>query len=211
MTTEYTAQKPAPARAKFSLRFSARDLMTTAIFTVLLIVVTYAIGMLGIISPVAWLLTVPLDALASGIVVMLFLARVRHAGMMLLLTAVVAIFFVVSGTTPLAALGIIVLGLIAELILWVGRYRSRWAAVWAYTVFGLSLFAPFLPLLIDRESYFASSVWQDMGDDYRAASDTLLAAPVIGIMAGVVVLASFLGGLLGSAVVRKHFVRAGLA
>lgn len=211
MTTGSTTQKPAAARAKFSLRFSARDLMTTAIFTVLLIVVTYAIGMLGIISPVAWLLTVPLDALACGIVVMLFLARVRHAGMMLLLTVVVAIFFVVSGTTPLAALGIIVLGLIAELILWVGRYRSRWAAVWAYTVFGLSLFAPFLPLLIDRESYFASSVWQDMGDDYRAASDTLLAAPVIGIMAGVVVLASFLGGLLGSAVVRKHFVRAGLA
>jgi len=199
------------AEQRFSLRFSARDLVNAALFAALLIVVTYAIGMLGILSPLVWLLIVPVQAVAGGVVVMLFLTRVRHAGMLLLFVVVVALFYLLSGNTLFSTVGIVALGAIAELILWTGRYRSRWAAIWAYTVFGLSFLTPFLPLLIDRETYFASSAWREMGEDYVAASDTLFAAPVIALLAGAILVASFLGGLLGSAILRKHFTRAGLA
>ncbi|MGO1851599.1 MptD family putative ECF transporter S component [Microbacterium sp.] len=208
MSAETTTAPPQP---RFSIRFTARDLMSTAIFAVLLIVVIYAIGMLGIVSPLVWLLIVPVQAVVGGIVVMLFLTRVRHAGMLLLFTVVVALFYLIGGNSLISTLGIIGLGIVAELILWVGGYRSRWAAIWAYTVFGLSFITPFVPLLIDREAYFASPAWQDMGEEYIAASDTLLAAPVIASVAGVILVASFLGALLGSAILRKHFVRAGLA
>lgn len=201
----------APARPRPMVRFSARDLLNVAIFAVILIVVTYAIGMLGIISPLVWLITVPLQAVVSGITVMLFLTRVRHAGMFTLFAAVVALFYLLTGNSWLSTAGIIVLGLIAELILWVGRYRSRWAAVWAYAVFALSFFTPFLPLLIDREAYLTSSTWTQMGDEYVNASDALLSVPVLGVMALAILVAGFLGGVLGSAVLRKHFVRAGLA
>jgi len=109
----------APARERLSLRFSARDLLSVAVFAVIFIVVTYVIGMAGIVSPLVWLLVVPVQALAGGITVMLFLTRVRHAGMLTL--------------------------------------------------------------------------------------------PVLGGLTLVIAVASFLGGLLGSAILRKHFVRAGLA
>lgn len=198
-------------RPILSLRFSARDLMSTAIFAVLLIVLIYATGMLGVISPLVWLVMVPVQAIVGGVVVMLFLARVRHAGMLLLFTAVVAISYLVGGNSLLSTLGIIVLGFVAELVLWVGGYRSRWAAIWAYTVFGLSFITPFLPLLVDREAYFRSPSWQEMGDAYVAASDTLLSGPVVAGVAAAVVLAAFVGGLLGSSILSKHFVRAGLA
>lgn len=86
--------KEADVRPGLSLRFSARDLMNTAIFAVLLIVVIYASGMLGVISPLVWLVMVPVQAIAGGVVMMLFLARVRHAGMVLLFAAVVLASFV---------------------------------------------------------------------------------------------------------------------
>ncbi|WP_129657564.1 MptD family putative ECF transporter S component [Rothia uropygialis] len=207
MSAEITT---APSRPRFTLRLSARDLMGTAIFAVMFIVVVYATGMLGIISPLVWLLNVPVQALVGGIVMMLFLARVRHAGMLLLFTVVVALFYLICGNSLISTTGMIGAGLVAELILWAGGYRSKWAAIWAYTVFGLSFVTPFLPLFIDRDAYFASAAWQEMGQGYVAASDTLLAAPVVASVAGVVLLASFLGGLLGSVILRKHFVRAGL-
>ncbi len=200
-----------PPRPKPSTRFSARDLLDTAIFAVILIVVTYATGLLGIVSPLVWLLVVPLQVVASGIPVMLFLTRVRHTGMLTLFAGVVALFYLLGGNTLLGTAWIIVLGLVAEVILRSGRYRSRWAAIWAYTVFALSFFTPFLPLLVDRDSYLADSTWTQMGSDYVNAADALLTLPVLGIVALVIVITGFLGGLLGSALLRKHFVRAGLA
>ncbi|MFT3862288.1 MptD family putative ECF transporter S component [Micropruina sp.] len=206
-----SAEAGTAVRPKPSLRFSARDLLNTAIFAVIFIVVVYAIGMLGIVSPVVWLAAVPLQVVAGGIVVMLFFTRVRHGGMVALFAAVVALFYLLSGNTPVSTLAIVVLGLVAETLLWLGGYRSKWAAIWAYTLYSLSFFTPLLPLLIDRQAYFASLSWTQMGPDYVKATDALLSTGVIGALGAVIVVAGFLGALLGSALLRKHFVRAGLA
>ncbi|TSI14509.1 MptD family putative ECF transporter S component [Brevibacterium aurantiacum] len=199
------------ARPSFSLRFSARDLTNVAIFAVLMIVVTYAIGMLGILSPLVWLAAVPVSVLVNGIVFMLFLTRVKHAGMVTLLGVVVALFYLLTGNTIFSTIGIIVLAALAEVVLWVGGYRSRWAAIWSYTIFALSFFTPFLPLVFDRENYLQSPSFSRMGEEYVAGADALATLPVLGVLALAIGVAGFLGALLGSAMLRKHFVRAGLA
>ncbi len=198
-------------RGRFSLRFSARDLVSVAIFAVIMIVVSYAIGMLGILSPLVWLAVVPVSVLVNGIVFMLFVTRVKHAGMVTLLGVVVALFYLLTGNTIFSTIGIVVLAMLAEVVLWAGGYRSRWAAIWSYTIFALSFFTPFLPLVFDRENYLRSPSFTTMGEDYVAASDALTTLPVLGVLALAIAVAGFLGGLLGSAVLRKHFVRAGLA
>ena len=200
-----------PVRPRFSLRFSARDLVSVAIFAVLMIVVTYAVGMLGILSPLVWLIVVPVSVLVNGIVFMLFVTRVKHAGMVTLFGVVIALFFLLTGNSILSTIGIFVLAVLAELVLWAGGSRSRWAAIWAYTIFALSFFTPFLPLVFDRENYLRSPSFTMMGEEYVAASDALTTLPVLGVLALAIAAAGFLGGLLGSAVLRKHFVRAGLA
>ncbi len=199
------------ARPGFSLRFTARDLTGTAIFAVIMIVVKYAIGMLGILSPLVWLVIMPVSVLVNGIVFMLFVTRVRHAGMVTLLGVVVALFYLLTGNTIFSTIGIVVLAMLAEVVLWIGGYRSRWAAIWSYTVFALSFFTPFLPLVFDRENYLASPSFTTMGEEYVAGADALTTLPVLGVLALAIAVAGFLGGLVGSAVLRKHFVRAGLA
>lgn len=201
----------APARPRLSVGSSARVLLNTAIFAVILIVVAYPIGMLGIVSPLVWPIIVPLQAVVGGVTVMLFLTRVRRAGMFALFVAVVALFSLLAGNSWLGVTGTIVLGLIAELILWTGRYRSKRAAIWAYTIFALSFLTPFLPLLVDRAASLTSSSWTQMGDDSVNAADALLSVPVLGGVALAILAAGFLGALLGSTLLRRRFVRAGLA
>lgn len=81
-TTPPSAGKPS------AIRFSARDLLNVAIY----FVIVFAIAMLGIISPLVMLFTLPLSAIAAGIPYMLFLTRVRHAGMVALFGIVLALF-----------------------------------------------------------------------------------------------------------------------
>ena len=83
-TVEPKAPAASAARAPFSLTFKARDFLTVAIFAVIYIVVIFAVAMLGIISPVVMVITLPLAPLVAGIPYMLFLSRVRHGGMVTL-------------------------------------------------------------------------------------------------------------------------------
>lgn len=205
-TAAATAERP-----RFSVTFTARDLLNLAIFAVIYFVVVYAIAMLGIISPLVMLLTLPLAIIAGGIPFMLFLTRVRHAGMITVLGIVLAVFYLISGHPAISAVLTVVLCLIAELILWAGSYRSRWAAIWAYTVFSAWFIGPMLPLLLNRQEYLSSPGMQMMGPEYVAAFDQTVTAAALWSYNAATLVCGFLGGLLGWAILKKHFVRAGLA
>ena len=71
------------------------------------------------------------------------------------------------------------------------------------------LFGNYLPLYIDREGYFASR--QEFGQEYINSLGNIMqpwTAPVIVVLAFVF---GVLGGRLGNALLKKHFVKAGIA
>jgi len=213
--SDTTATPKAPVapveRAPFSLTFKARDFLNVAIFTVIYIVVIFAVAMLGIISPLVMVITLPLATLIAGIPYMLFLSRVRHGGMIALFGLVFGLASMGWGHPWQSALVILGFSLIAEIVMYLGQYRSRWAAIWTYTIFSAWMIGPWIPMVLDRDAYLSSQGSEAMGSDYIAHMDALLSVPVIlGLWAAGVVF-GFLGGLLGSVVLRKHFVRAGLA
>lgn len=205
------AAAPAADRPRFSPQFRARDFLTVAIFAVIYIVVIFAVAMLGIISPLVMVITLPLAPLVAGIPYMLFLSRVRHAGMVTLFGAVFGLASMGWGHPWQSALVIVGVSLIAEVVLFAGRYRSKWAAIWAYTIFSAWMIGPWIPFFLDPAGYIAQQAAQSMGSEYASQMDDVLAVPVIiGVwIAGIVF--GFLGGILCSAVLRKHFERAGLA
>ncbi|MCH8614039.1 MptD family putative ECF transporter S component [Arsenicicoccus dermatophilus] len=190
---------------------AARDLITVAIFGAIYVVITYLLGMIGVFGPLAWMISVLVTVLVNGITFMLFYARVRRAGMVLLLSVILALAFLLHGGALVGALAAPVVGLGAELVARSGRYASRASGIGACTVFGLTAFVPFLPMLVDRESYFRSAAWQSMGADYVRAAEQVFTVPMMLALAVACLVAGLLGGLLGAAVLRKHFVRAGLA
>jgi energy-coupling factor transport system substrate-specific component len=197
--------------ARFSLQFRARDFLTVALFAVIYLVVTFAVAMLGIISPLVMVITLPLTPVVAGIPFMLFLSRVRHAGMVALFGVVFGLASMGLGFPWQSTLVIIGCSLLAELVLLAGRYRSRWAAIWAYTVFSAWMIGPWIPFFLDPGAYIAQQSTQTMGGDYAAQMASLLSVPVVLGVWAVGNVFGLLGGILGSAVLRKHFVKAGLA
>jgi len=206
-----TAVRAEAGRARLSLRFSARDLLSVAIFAVIYFVIVFVVAMLGIVSPLVMLITLPLSPIAAGIPYMLFLTRVRHAGMVTLFGIVVALIFLMMGHPWQSTLITVAASLLAELVLWAGKYRSRWAAIWAYTVFSVWFIGPWVPFFLDRDAYLLAQSKGTMGSDYMSAFADTVTIPAVLTMVAASVVCGFLGALLGTATLRKHFRKAGLA
>lgn len=207
-TTRPARTTPSPS----SLSFSARDLLNVAIFAVIYFVIVYAIAMIGIIGPLVMLLTLPLAVVAGGIPFLLFLTRVRHLGPVTLFGAVLGLLYLLlSGHPVVSTLLTLAVAAVADLILWSRQYRSTWAAIWASTVFSLWFLGPWIPMLLNRAEYLNSPGMQMMSPEYVAAFDQIVSVQALTIYGFATVVCGLLGGLLGTALLKKHFTRAGLA
>ena len=101
-----------------------------------------------------------------------------------------------------------VAGLLAELVCKSGDYRDAKKAVLSYGLFSTWIFGNYLPLFTDYEGYFAQRA--DYGQAYIDAVQKLMPlwmAPVLLIACFV---CGIIGGLLGRALLKKHFEKAGL-
>lgn len=113
-----------------------RDLVTCAIFTVIYFIVFFACGMTGLIPIMAFLFPLPL-ALVSGISQMLFYTKVRSFGMVTIMGALLGLISFLMGYGPIGLCFGIVCGLIADLILRAGGYKSLKCSVASHCVFSL--------------------------------------------------------------------------
>ena len=209
MTEEDSAKDSGGSR--FSLAMSGRDLMTIGIFLAIYIVLYFAITMFGFLNPVMMLVTLGLSIVVGAIPFMLFLTRVKHAGMVALFAIVLGILLLVIGFPPLSIGILVALAVVVELVLAVTGYRSRWAGVLSYTIFSVWNTAPLLPLFYDRQGYFSSPSMSRMGPEYTARLDAFLSTGVlIGFDIAAVVL-GLIGGVIALRLLRKSFARAGLA
>ena len=209
MTKEDSADGSGGSR--FSLAMSGRDLMTIGIFLAIYIVLYFAITMFGFLNPVMMLVTLGLSIVVGAIPFMLFLARVKHAGMVALFTIVLGILLLVIGFPPLSIGILVALSVVVEIVLAVTGYRSRWAGVLSYTIFSVWNTAPLLPLFYDRQGYFSSPSMSRMGPEYTARLDAFLSPGVLIGFDIAAVLLGLIGGVIALRLLRKNFARAGLA
>ena len=209
MTKEDSADGSGGSR--FSLAMSGRDLMTIGIFLAIYIVLYFAITMFGFLNPVMMLVTLGLSIVVGAIPFMLFLARVKHAGMVALFTIVLGILLLVIGFPPLSIGILVALAVVVEFVLAATGYRSRWAGVLSYTIFSVWNTAPLLPLFYDRQGYFSSPSMSRMGPEYTARLDAFLSPGVLLGFDIAAVLLGLIGGVIALRLLRKNFARAGLA
>lgn len=185
-----------------------KDLINIGVFTAIYFVIVFAVAMLGYIPVLMPLLCVFVPVL-GGIPFMLFLTRVRKFGMIWIMSLLMGILMLLTGMGYYAIIVGAVSGLIAELIYKSGNYKSVSKAVLTSGVFSLWVWGNFIPFFINIEAYFSTR--QDYGQEYIDTLTRLMPAwmnPVLLISAFV---SGIIGGLLGKAVLKKHFSKAGIA
>ena len=209
-TSTSAAEGSGPSGSSADRSLKPKDLITVGIFTALYFVVFFGFGMLGFFGPAVHAVGIVLGSLANGIVFALYVTRIRKPGMVFLTAIVSSLLMVLTGHAWTTLVTAAVFSVLAELVLAGGRYRSARASVIAYGVFSLLVAGPILPLYLQRDAYIAN-IGEQMGEDYARAWDTLFSPTFMAVLLVAVFLASCLGGLLGQKMLRKHFVRAGIA
>lgn len=192
------------------MKFTPKELIALGIFTAVYTVIYMAFNMLGAVAPILQLVGATLAALLNGITFMLFLTRVRHAGLITLMALLLGILVTIAGHHPISIVTALVAGIAADVIASRGGYRATVPTVVAYGVFNLWVAGGYLPLLFMRDSVL-SEYRRQMGDQWADAFNALFSPAVIILLIIGTVVVGMIGGWIGRRALSKHFERAGLA
>lgn len=190
-------------------KLQTKDLINIGLFTALYFIIFFASGMLGYI-PILFVLLPAIVPIVTGIPFMLFLTKVNKFGMVTIMAILLGFFMFATGHTWIPIITASLCGLLADLIFRAGKYQSLKHTIFGYAVFSVWSIGAMLPLWLMRESYI-EYIRTSMGAEY---AQTILAMTPnwLGYAIGAIAFAAgIVGGLLGKAVLKKHFKRAGIA
>lgn len=185
-------------------KYELKDFMNVALFAVLYYF-TFFIGMCAGYIPILMPLLPLITGIVCGIPFILFMTKCKKFGMILLLGIVCGLLSLIIGSGFFPLLTAIVAGLLAEFILWIFRYTLTIKTILVYTVFTLWSIGFSLQLYLASFDSYRNSLVEQYGEDY--VSQMLANVSSIGFWSSIILtlLGGFLGGLLGYAVLKKHF------
>lgn len=139
-------------------KLKAKDLINVGIYTAIYIVIFFVVGMLNAI-PVLYPLLYVLIPLISGIPFMLFLTKIEKFGMVTIMSVICGVFWFLMGYTWTAIVGYVVFGIIADLVMKAGKYKSFKVDVIGYWLFSCGMIGCQAPMWVMADTYMA----QDRG------------------------------------------------
>lgn len=174
------------------------------------IVVMFVAGMPFGFSPVLTYALPISVALFCAPVYLLLLAKVPKRGTIAILGTVVGLVLFVTGMFWLWAVGAFVLGVIAGEIAAVRGFRSTHLNTASYLVFSLAPLGSYALIWINQAAFSEYLIAKGTDPAYIKTM-TALASPwlLVAITAGILV-AAWLGTVLGRRMLTRHFERAGI-
>ena len=191
-------------------KIQAKDLINLGLFTVIYFVlgccVAIPIGMVPIFLPILGALWV----IITGIPFMLFLTRVKKFGMVTLMAVLSGLLM---GFTGMGFFGVpcgLVSGLLGDLIIKSGGYKSAKKGILGYAVFSLWMIGTYIPMYFMAEQSRADFASQ-FSEEYADKVMSVMPMWSFILVAASIFVFAILGGLIGKALLKKHFKKAGIA
>ena len=191
-------------------KFEVKDLITVGIFTALYFAVIFAVACLGFI-PIFMVFVPRIGPIIAGIPLMLYYSKIKHFGMITITSVIIGILMFIVGHPYPIFIFCIGSGLLTELVLKSGKYKSINACVLGSATFSCWLLGMVIAFFFGfREDYFASIV-DGYGQEYVTSMMKYTPTWVFYTMVAMCLVGGAIGGLLGSKVLKKHFRKAGMA
>lgn len=190
-------------------KLQAKDLINVGIFTAIYFVIFFATGMVGYV-PMLFILLPIIVPITTGIPFMLFLTKVKKFGMVTIMSIALGLLMFATGHTWVPIVTATICGCIADLIFKAGGYKSFKLTVLGYAVFSIWSMGAMLPIWIMRDSYL-EYIRSSMGSEYTNAILSLTPNWMAFVVVGMAFVAGIIGAYFGKAVLKKHFMRAGIA
>ncbi|MCR4933650.1 MAG: MptD family putative ECF transporter S component [Lachnospiraceae bacterium] len=190
--------------------FTVKDCINIGVFAALYIVIFFVTSFIGYIPIMMAILGVAC-AVTCGIPLMLFFSKSHVFGMVSIMGAIMGIFMILMGRPWYCILVALAAGVAADFVLKSGNYKSINKAVIGSGVFSLWMMGMEVPLYFGARDTFIESIKEGYGEAYaevivKITPDWMFYATIVLTFVG-----GILGGLLGKAVLKKHFKKAGMA
>lgn len=195
---------------KNTTKLNGKDLMNVGIFTALNIVIGIVIACIIGMIPLGFMLISIIGPIVLGIPMMLYFTRIKKFGMILIMYIVNGIVAILTGIGLEALICGTILALIAELIIKSGKYQSARRSVLAFAVIAIGGCANYIHWL-NASSEWLSNKAASFGKTYI---HTIAGYFEYWWVFPALIIASFVSGLVGGgigrAVLKKHFIKSGL-
>ena len=183
-------------------KLKIKDIITVVLLSLINVVIFFASSLLYA-TPITIILMPVFFALLEGVVYFIIGTKVKKPGAILIYSIVRAIM---GGYLPYIIL-FILSGVIAELILWKTSYGNGKALTVSYII--NQVFAAFgstiIPYAIAAKAMADQAVSDGRQDNILKASEILQSWWSVALVAGVIV-AAFIGAMIGRRIVKKHLV-----
>ena len=190
-------------------KMQAKDFITVGVFTAIMLVVMMAVAMHGFIPIFIPLLAV-LVPLISGIPFMLFATKTQKFGMVTLMGVLIGLILGMMGHGIFAFVAGPVCGVLADLIMKSGDYKSMKKDSIACGIFFLTIIGNYIPIIFARDAYHTQLVETGYGVEYADALMKLIPDWSLIPLAVAAFVFGILGAYLGKVMLKKHFKRAGI-
>lgn len=191
-----------------SNRLNGRDLINIGIYSAIYLVLAIALAMTGLI-PVFLILLSSMYGIICGVPLMLFLTKVKKPGMIFIMSVIMGVVMFATGMTWMPIPFSVLTGLIAELVYRSGNYKSMKAAVLTCGVFPMWACGNYLPLFLQREQYFTDRA--SYGQEYVDAVMGMTPDWMFFVLLIMTFVCGIIGGFIGKKLLKKHFLKAGIA
>ena len=192
------------------MKLSVKDLINVGLFSVIYFIMFTISGILGYI-PICVVILPLIAGILGGIPFVLFTIKEQKFGAVTLMGVIAGLFTFLVGQTWLSVVFGLVFGLLADLIMRSGQYKSWTKNMLGYSVFTLWTVGTMLPMWIMRETFFAGYRENGGTDAYINAVMKLTPNYMILVVIVLALVGGMLGACLGRSVLKKHFEKAGFA
>lgn len=190
---------------------NAKDLIITGIFAVLFLMAAMLAG-----GPFATVPTLtfyfPIGAaVLAGPIFMLFIAKVPKQGALAIIGAVECILGTLTGMHWGMNFGFLICCIIASLIAGAKKFESPVFNLIAYLVYCIGPMGTYFVFFFNRESWISFMLKKGTEQEYiDKMSEVASVGTMVTMVVGTLIVAT-LSGLLGLRLMRKQFIKAGIA
>lgn len=190
-------------------KLKIKDLVTIGVFTVIYFVLMFLSGMIGIV-PILYLAYPTVAGIITGIVIMLFMAKVQKPGGLFILGLICSLIVIAMGNTYVVLMHALISMVIAEIIRKTGGYKSFKYNMLSFAIFNTWICGFLMQVLLAKDKVIEIAETRGMGYAYIMKLIALLNfSSMILVYIGAIV-GGIIGAYIGKAFLKKHFEKAGI-